>query len=100
MIYINKYDFYFSSESSDSDEFFWPDCEPSSISSDIDPLVLTQNKDDHSSLNSTNSSVHSTPLEKSGWLQKQADNLLKTWQWRYFTLANNKLEYFHKKKRC
>ena len=97
MIYLNKYDFFFSSDSSDSDEFFWNDHEPSLPFESLDPLILSQNTDDHSSLNSTKSSVITVPLEKSGWLQKQADSLLKTWQWRYFTLSSHKLQYFHKK---
>lgn len=97
MIYINKYDFAFDSDDSDSDEFFCREYGLESASISEDKLILSQSYEDHSSLNTTKSSEHSSSLEKSGWLQKQADNILKTWQWRYFNLSNNKLEYFHKK---
>lgn len=34
--------------------------------------------------------------EKSGWLKKQSDNIIKSWNWRYFTLKDSKLSYYHK----
>ncbi|OMJ91457.1 hypothetical protein SteCoe_5936 [Stentor coeruleus] len=33
-------------------------------------------------------------IEKSGWLKKQSDNILRNWRWRFFVLKNGKLYYY------
>ena len=94
MIHLNKHDFDLS-DSSDSDEYHFP--EPSNYFKES----LTVSNPGHF-LDSTSSSMMSNGNcqamigHKSGWLQKQSDNILKTWQLRYFVLRDNKLEYFMK----
>ena len=77
MIVIDKYDFYFGSSSSDSSE-----------EEESEAIPISQR--------TSATSLASTASEKSGWLQKQSDNIIKSWSWRFFVLRDSKLFYYSK----
>lgn len=41
-------------------------------------------------------SLTGSACEKTGWLMKQSDNILKTWSWRFFVLNESRLLYYRK----
>lgn len=116
MYIITKHDFYFESDSSNSDDEFEVGtnlksknsslCSISTSDKSIGALQrlssaqkpLVDSKDMELSEGHFNEKKfpNTGPNEKSGWLKKQSDNILKNWAWRFFILKDYKLCYYRK----
>lgn len=114
MFCISKGDFYFSSSESESDNDFETSsafeskaesCYSASTNDKSVGLLNPQTPEEKLAGGRENANPqgekfqewdYSKPgvIEKSGWLKKQSDNMLKNWRWRFFVLKNGKLYYY------